>query len=287
MKNGLNIGWQSRWFALWWLLLAGTSYTYAQSFDTVVTYPQKELKLYDTAQNLFSPKKDSQQPYSQSKIKSRVPAGREVAQLKNDDDFWYVKSIEQFRSSPESVIYDKAQKDSLLKKNKAGARQFSQEDRYVVHVPSWVSTVIWVVIISIFLFAVAYFLLSNKINIFSRSSTGNAAIEAENGKIDLFTLPYHDLLQKAYAEKNYRFAVRILYLQTLKLLSEKNIIAFQAEYTNMDYLQQLSHTLFYKDFFAITRHYEYVWYGGFAVSEWAFSTIQKDFHTIQNKILHR
>jgi len=103
----------------------------------------------------------------------------------------------------------------------------------------------------------------------------------------LFTIPYQDLLQKAYTEKNFRIAVRILYLQTLKLLSEQNIIAFQADYTNMDYLQQLSQTMFYKDFFAITRHYEYVWYGGFAVSEPVFSTIQQDFNAIQSKILHR
>ncbi len=82
-------------------------------------------------------------------------------------------------------------------------------------------------------------------------------------------------------------AVRILYLQTLKMLSEKNIITYQADFTNMHYMQQLSQTLFYKDFFTITRHYEYVWYGEFAVSESAFDRIKNDFTSIQNKVSQR
>jgi hypothetical protein len=145
----------------------------------------------------------------------------------------------------------------------------------------------WGIIIAVFLSAVVYFLFANKISIFSRSGSRNTNTAVEDEGVDLFNIPYQDLLQKAYAEKNYRLAVRILYLQTLKLLSEKNIISFQADYTNMDYLQQLSPTMFYKDFFAITRHYEYVWYGGFAVSEPAFTIIRNDFNTIQDKILHR
>jgi hypothetical protein len=283
------------------LLLAGAMYASAQKnsssySDTTiidssaaVAPPESEPHTDDTSQNFFSWKQNLNQPYSQSKISSRVHADTEVNKLKNEDDFWYVKSIEKFKSSPQAVIYSKAQKDSLAKKHKADidTRQFSQEDSYNFNLPSWLGTVMWGIIIAVFLSAVVYFLLANKINIFSRSGSKNTNTAVEDEEVDLFKIPYQDLLQKAYAEKNYRLAVRILYLQTLKLLSEKNIIAFQADYTNMDYLKQLSQTKFYKDFFAITRHYEYVWYGGFAVSEPALNIIRNDFNTIQDKILHR
>jgi hypothetical protein len=258
--------------------------------DTASGAPsQSGTHSYDTSQNFFNRKEAADQPYSQSKIKSRVPADHDVNELKKEDDFWYVKSIEKFKATPEAVIYDKAQKDSLSKKEKAEtvAQQFSGEERYSISLPSWVGILVWGIIIAIFLFAVGYFLLANKINIFSRSNKNITSAEADGEEVDLFKIPYQDLLQKAYIEKNFRLAVRILYLQTLKLLSEKNIIAFQTDYTNMDYLQQLSHTMFYKDFFTITRHYEYVWYGGFAVSEPAFNIIQNDFNIIQDKILHR
>ena len=259
--------------------------------DTVVTAPPENEAHTDsdTSQNFFNWKKDVNQAYSESKLGSRVHADTEVSKLKKEDAFWYVKSIEKFKSSPEKVIYDKAKRDSLAKKGKADTetRQFSEEEPYNLNLPAWVGTLMWGIIIAVFLFAVVYFLLANKINIFSRSSSNKNNISAEDEEVDLFKIPYQDLLQKAYTDKNYRLAVRILYLQTLKLLSEKNIIAFQADYTNMDYLHQLSQTMFYKDFFAITRHYEFVWYGGFAVSEPAFYTIRNDFNTIQDKILHR
>ncbi|TKK66683.1 DUF4129 domain-containing protein [Ilyomonas limi] len=291
MKNQTHIAWLSRWVQVLILLLAGILHGNAQegssaysdtTITDTVTSSQSEAHIYDTSQNFFNWKEEINQPYSQSKIQSRVRADKEVNNLKEEDDFWYVKSIEKFKSSPEVVKFDKAQKDSLSKNNKATIEAFQFSE-----VPSWIGTFMWGIIIAIFLFAVIYFLLVNKINIFSRNSNNNASSAVDSEVVDLFKIPYQELLQKAYSEKNYRLAVRILYLQTLKLLSEKNIITFQADYTNMDYLQQLSHTMFYKDFFAITRHYEYAWYGGFTVSEPAFYTIQNDFHTIQNKILHR
>jgi hypothetical protein len=301
MKNRWSLVLKSRQLFILILLLAGALYGSAQkksayyndstNTDTsaAVASPESESHAEDTSQNFFTWKGNIHQHYSQRKIGSRVHADTEVNKLKNEDDFWYVKSIEKFKSSPQAVIYSKAQKDSLARKRKedVDARQFSQEDGFKLNLPSWVGTVMWGIIIAVFLSAVVYFLFANKINIFSRSGSGNINTAAEDEVVDLFKIPYQDLLQKAYAEKNYRLAVRILYLQTLKLLSEKNIIAFQADYTNMDYLQQLSQTMFYKDFFAITRHYEYVWYGGFVVSEPAFTTIRNDFNTIQDKILHR
>ena len=281
------------------LLLAGAVHSSAQeedeAYDTtiidtaiapsIVDSAPKE----DTAQNFFTPKEYINQPYSNTKIGSRIPADTMVNDLKNDDAFWYVKSIEKLQSSPQKVFYTKAQRDSIAKARKE--RQETEafpDESFSLNLPPWTGILIWTIIIGVFLFAVGYFLLANKINILSRSSSGNSnSMETGEEEVDIFKIPYQELLQKAYAEKNYRLAVRILYLQTLKLLSEKNIIVFQGDYTNMDYLQQLSQTMFYKDFFAITRHYEYAWYGGFTVSEPAFQTIRADFNTIQDKILHR
>ncbi len=242
---------------------------------------------YPAATNFFNHKDSVGQPYTGTKMQSRISAADAVDKLKAEDDFWYVKSIEKFKSSAVNVQYDKAYKDSLAATgNKDNStQQFSEEETGSFQLPYWAAVIIWGVIIAVFLFAVVYFLTANKINIFSRSSAGGRA-GTDDEVVDLFATHYTDMLQKAYAEKNYRLAVRILYLQTLKMLSEKNIIHFKADYTNLNYLQQLSSTMFYKDFFVITRHYEYVWYGGFGVSEGAFDTIKNDFAQIQNKVLH-
>jgi hypothetical protein len=68
-----------------------------------------------------------------------------------------------------------------------------------------------------------------------------------------------------------------MFLQLLKNLSEKNIIQYKHDRTNFDYLSQLYATRYYEDFFRITRHYEYSWYGQFEVSPKTYQVIKKEF----------
>jgi hypothetical protein len=137
----------------------------------------------------------------------------------------------------------------------------------------------------VFLSAVIYFLAQNKINLFSKESKGSASdADSTDGKVDIFRLSYTELLRKAEQEQDYRSAVRLLYLQTLKLLSEANIIHYQTDYTNLEYVQQLYQTKFYDEFFTVTRHYEYVWYGKFEISKELFGKMKHDFLAVQNKL---
>src|SRR5690606_4231613 len=94
---------------------------------------------------------------------------------------------------------------------------------------------------------------------------------------DIFAINYQREIDKATAQRNYRLAVRLMFLRLLKSMSERNIIRYQQDKTNLDYLMQLHNTTYYKDFFRITRNYEYSWYGKFDVSEEAYRLIRKDF----------
>jgi hypothetical protein len=67
------------------------------------------------------------------------------------------------------------------------------------------------------------------------------------------------------------------YLRTLRDMSDKKIIDYTSERTNSDYLFQLSGTRYYKDFFRLTRDFEYTWYGKFNLSERDYGLVQNDF----------
>ena len=67
-------------------------------------------------------------------------------------------------------------------------------------------------------------------------------------------------------------------------MSEKNIIQYKQDKTNIDYLMQLHTTKHYTNFFRITRNYEYSWYGKFEVSEEAYRIIRNDFDHFENAI---
>jgi hypothetical protein len=180
-----------------------------------------------------------------------------------------------------------SQIDSLRRENGGKPQRMSEEslDNAGGFLSGIGNMLFWGIVIAIFGGAIIYFLASNKVGFWA---PGNKVIsKKDEGDLfdeNIFALPYKDLLDKAYKEGNFRLAVRILYLQTLKMMSERSLINFQPEYTNIHYLMQLSNTDYHKDFSVITRHYEYVWYGKFSLSKEQYDKLSSDFNNIQKRI---
>ena len=101
---------------------------------------------------------------------------------------------------------------------------------------------------------------------------------------DIFSLSYTKLIQQAEKEKDYRVAIRLMFLQILKSLSDVGAIQYQPDHTDLEYLQQLSQSKYYKDFFNVMRSYEYAWYGKFFISPEKYATIKNDFLKLQHGI---
>lgn len=266
-----------------------TSVVAAPSVDDSEDYDNDEVAdtTADTAKVFFNEKESFAAPFTQKKLQPHANSDTTIQRLRKEDDFWYVTTVEKIKADAIRIKTDKKYKDSLISAGVITPDEevnIKENKNYNIHLPWWTKYVLWGIIISIFVFAIVYFLAANKINFFSRKSASTGAADVLENDVNIFELPYSDMLKKAYAEQNYRLAVRILYLQTLKMLSEKQVIQFQPDFTNLHYLGQLSQTNYYNDFFTITRHYEYVWYGEFSVPEPVFEKIKTDFLTIQNKM---
>jgi Domain of unknown function (DUF4129) len=102
---------------------------------------------------------------------------------------------------------------------------------------------------------------------------------------NIHELNFADLIAEATTQRNYRLAVRLYYLKTLKQLSDKNLINWQPTKTNRLYLYELTQKNLKPDFEGIIRQFEYVWYGEFTVSEADFKEISDDFSVFSDKIL--
>jgi len=234
--------------------------------------------IYDTSEYFFNWKDSNQMLYTTNKIAQRHLVDNDVKQLKNQEDFWYVPAIEKIE---DRLKTDAAFRDSLLK---AGNNEITDENKKDFTQQTWFHFIIWFVIISVFLGAIIYFLLQNKISFFSKEAVSSSQSSETDAHEDIFNLAYNDRIKKAETEQNYRVAVRLIFLQTLKLLSDTNHIKYQPDYTNLNYLQQLHQSNLYNDFSKITRSYEYVWYGKFEISSEAYASLKKDFLMLQNKI---
>ncbi len=71
--------------------------------------------------------------------------------------------------------------------------------------------------------------------------------------IDLF-------LDDALVNKDFRLSVRLMYLNVIKALVQKELITWKRDKTNGDYLQEMNKHKLYKDFRKCTLFYEYVWF---------------------------
>lgn len=84
---------------------------------------------------------------------------------------------------------------------------------------------------------------------------------------DIHSMDFEKLIQDALHRKEYRVAIRLLFLQSLKLLADNHHILWQPGKTNHDYVEELSANNLKIGFNELSFYFEYAWYGNFAVNE--------------------
>ena len=139
----------------------------------------------------------------------------------------------------------------------------------------------FVVIVIIFLVLLGWYLFQN--NVFRRTRSVAALKSEEISEQNIFAIDYHREIERAIQAANYRLAIRFMFLRLLADLSREGIIHYKQEKTNFDYLSQLNATVYYNDFFRLTRNYEFAWYGKFDISPETFTIIKNEFENFEHQ----
>lgn len=94
---------------------------------------------------------------------------------------------------------------------------------------------------------------------------------------NIHEINFDEQLAQALQSNNYRLAVRLLYLKTLKHLSDQKMINWLPEKTNQTYVNEI-HNVEKKQVFAnLTLQFEYIWYGDFSIDKNEFESINQSF----------
>ncbi|WP_053058420.1 DUF4129 domain-containing protein [Pedobacter sp. BMA] len=106
---------------------------------------------------------------------------------------------------------------------------------------------------------------------------------------DVITENIHDIdydqeLNRLISEGKYRLAVRMLYLQSLKKLSDAQIIQWQPDKTNYNYLMEISKPELRNNFSRLTIQFDYIWYGDFPIDSHNFQPINQLFNEFKTQI---
>ncbi len=221
-------------------------------------------------------------------IIQRTLPGDVIKKFRDDDDFWYANADIKNNPSKEKVQKEKeGGKTTQKEKNEQAIKEERQRnDSYVpVGQRPWFQTVLWIIIIVGFAAVLFMYLSGSNVGLFRKKNIRTAASEEEEVITeDIFAINYQKEIDKAAAQGNHRLAIRLMFLRLLKNLSEKNIIRYKQDKTNLDYLLELQPTAYYNNFFRITRNYEYSWYGKFPVNEDAYKVIRSDFDKFDKEL---
>ena len=94
---------------------------------------------------------------------------------------------------------------------------------------------------------------------------------------NIHEINFDEEIEKAASQHNFRLAVRLLYLKSLKQLSDKDLIKWQDNKTNSTYIYELTDASQRQTFGLLTRQFEYVWYGDFPIDKNTFANINSLF----------
>lgn len=120
--------------------------------------------------------------------------------------------------------------------------------------------------------------------IFRKDATSFARFDLSEEHIENIDLDA--LLGDAVAHKNYRSAIRFQYLKVLKTLSQKQIIIWHYEKTNLDYEKEINAPKMKGLFKEVSYLYDHIWYGQQDIDEQKYHVAETRFNLLINMDTH-
>lgn len=119
--------------------------------------------------------------------------------------------------------------------------------------------------------------------IFGRNSD-RKIINYDEIEKNLHLVDFEKLIQKSLESDEKRLTIRYYYLWLLKKMSEKQIIEWDVEKTNSDYLYEIKDESQKEDFAYLSYLYNNIWYGEFELDENTFTKARTTFEKSIKKI---
>ncbi|KAB1153636.1 DUF4129 domain-containing protein [Tenacibaculum aiptasiae] len=227
---------------------------------------------------VFSQEEKKLVQFDDSKIEQKKFDAEKIEEYKKQKEFIYVVQ----KSEP--TVFDKFW--DWLKRNVKNILSYFFEDITPAVGFLWnVLRALPYIIAGLVLFFIIKFFLKVKARSIIEGKNAKSVVNLSEDEALIRDKDLPSLIQKAINQGNYQLAVRYYYLLLLKNLSEKELISWQQEKTNEDYIKELSlNKSLYSEFKKLTYLYDYVWYGDFLIDKEKFLQAETNFKSVIAKI---
>lgn len=101
---------------------------------------------------------------------------------------------------------------------------------------------------------------------------------------NIHEMNFESLIQQAVEKKEFRLATRLIFLNALKILSDKHLIDFNPGKTNHDYVEEVKVPELKTGFSELSFYFDYAWYGNFKITDIQFQRIRTLFGEWRDKV---
>ncbi|MDR1742916.1 MAG: hypothetical protein LBR48_03740 [Dysgonamonadaceae bacterium] len=112
---------------------------------------------------------------------------------------------------------------------------------------------------------------------FFEKTDENVPIDLSNVEQHIHEADFPSLLKEAEQSGDTRQSIRLLYLWTLKTFTDRKIIEWNADKTNIDYIGEIEDDQLKSDFNYLSYLYNYIWYGEFTIDSADYQNAREKF----------
>ncbi|MDH5598019.1 MAG: hypothetical protein OEY34_02780 [Cyclobacteriaceae bacterium] len=131
-------------------------------------------------------------------------------------------------------------------------------------------------------YLIIWFNKSDSMWVFSRNRGNIQEYEIENE--DIHSINYEKEIETALSNKQFRAAIRLLYLRSLRDLSEAHKIEWSDGKTNYDYYLEIENSAMRNAFADLSLQFNYVWYGNYTPSMEIFRHAEEKYQTLKKQL---
>jgi len=192
--------------------------------------------------------------------------------------------IEKYKSDP-AFQYDVAHERPRSWWERFWDRFWERIGKMLSTEGGWNATKIVLVVIAIIILAgfVFIFFGMGKEGFFGKKNVDDPLAYAVS-EDDIHAINFDAAIEQAIGSGNFRFAVRLLYLQTLKNLTDAGIINWQLNKTNIAYLRELDGKSYQRNFRELTLQFESNWYGDLPIDAAEFQDVRLQFNQFNKNL---
>lgn len=143
--------------------------------------------------------------------------------------------------------------------------------------------ILYIIAGALLVFAILKFIGADPRGLFGRKAA-SAELPVEEVEADIHSISFEDMIAEAVRNQQYKRAVRLFYLKTLKQLSDREWIDWRPYKTNYEYIRELKRNDLSGEFRQVTQLFEYIWYGDFPLNNNTFKDAENQFKNFEKLI---